>query len=85
MTDSYLPGICASFEEQGLNANEDSHVGAMVLAHSLRDNGTQKQLAALVTLDSISASTIETLKVESTDGRAARFSNAEALRLCTTT
>ncbi|KAL6713365.1 glycogenin glucosyltransferase [Lecanora helva] len=34
----------------------------MVLAHSLRDNGTKKQLAALVTLDSIQASNIEELK-----------------------
>ncbi|CAF9922145.1 MAG: glycogenin glucosyltransferase [Alectoria fallacina] len=36
--------------------------GAMVLAHSLRDNGTKKQLAILVTLDSLSASTLEELK-----------------------
>lgn len=35
----------------------------MVLAHSLRDNGTRKQLAVLVTLDSLSASTLEELKV----------------------
>lgn len=35
----------------------------MVLAHSLRDNGTTKQLAILVTLDSLSASTLEELKV----------------------
>ena len=35
----------------------------MVLAHSLRDNGTRKQLAALVTLDTLSASTIGELKV----------------------
>ena len=35
----------------------------MVLAHSLRDNGTKKQLAVLVTLDSLQASTIEELKV----------------------
>lgn len=35
----------------------------MVLAHSLRDNGTKKQLAILVTLDSLSASTLEELKV----------------------
>ena len=37
--------------------------GAMVLAHSLRDNSTKKQLAILVTLDSLSASTLEELKV----------------------
>lgn len=35
----------------------------MVLAHSLRDNGTKKQLAVLVTLDSLQASTLEELKV----------------------
>lgn len=35
----------------------------MVLAHSLRDNGTRKQLAILVTLDTLQASTIEELKV----------------------
>ena len=37
--------------------------GALVLAHSLRDNGTRKQLAALVTLDTIQPSTIDELKV----------------------
>lgn len=36
--------------------------GAMVLAHSLRDNATKKGLAVLVTLDSLSASTLEELK-----------------------
>lgn len=36
----------------------------MVLAHSLRDNGTKKRLAALVTLDSLSSGTIEELKVK---------------------
>ena len=36
--------------------------GAMVLAHSLRDSGTRKQLAILVTMDSIAGSTIEELK-----------------------
>ena len=35
----------------------------MVLAHSLRQNGTRKQLVALVTSDSVSASTIEELNV----------------------
>lgn len=37
--------------------------GAMVLAHSLRDNGTKKRLAVLVTLDSLASTTIEELKV----------------------
>ena len=38
-------------------------LGAMVLAHSLKDNGTKKQLAALVTLDTLQSSTIDELKV----------------------
>ncbi len=37
--------------------------GAMVLAHSLKDNGTRKQLAILITLDALAASTVEELKV----------------------
>ncbi|MCJ1331629.1 glycogenin glucosyltransferase [Thelotrema lepadinum] len=41
----------------------DSYLpGAMILAHSLRDNGTHKQLVALVTLDSISSPAVEELK-----------------------
>ena len=40
-----------------------NHTGAMILAHSLRDNGTQKQLVALVTLDSVSGVAVEELKV----------------------
>jgi hypothetical protein len=35
----------------------------MVLAHSLKDNGTEKRLAVLVTLDTLAASTVEELKV----------------------
>ncbi|KAL8947250.1 MAG: hypothetical protein Q9222_006445 [Ikaeria aurantiellina] len=34
----------------------------MVLGHSLRDNGTTKQLAVLVTLDTLSVSTLDELK-----------------------
>ena len=34
-----------------------------MLAHSLRDNGTKKQLVALVTLDSMSGKVIDELKV----------------------
>ena len=37
----------------------------MVLAHSLKDNGTKRKLAVLVTLDTLAASTIEELKVRS--------------------
>ncbi|KGQ01796.1 hypothetical protein PAAG_11367 [Paracoccidioides lutzii Pb01] len=36
--------------------------GALVLAHSLRDNGCKAKLAVLVTLDSLKASTIDELK-----------------------
>ncbi|MCJ1404946.1 glycogenin glucosyltransferase [Xylographa trunciseda] len=42
--------------------SDDYLPGAMVLAHSLRDNGTKKQLAALVTLDTLQATTIGELK-----------------------
>ena len=35
----------------------------MVLGRSLRDNGTQKELAVLVTLDSLPASAFDELKV----------------------
>jgi hypothetical protein len=39
--------------------------GALVLAHSLRDAGTKKKLAILVTLDSISAEVVTQLKASS--------------------
>lgn len=38
--------------------------GAMVLGHSLRDIGTKKQLAVLITLDTVSSSTLDKLKVQ---------------------
>lgn len=41
----------------------------MVLAHSLRDSGTKKQLAILVTMDSVAGSTIEELKVRANDDK----------------
>lgn len=37
--------------------------GAAVLAHSLRDCGTSKKLAALVTVDTLRMSTLMELKV----------------------
>jgi glycogenin glucosyltransferase len=40
----------------------NSAIGAAVLAHSLRDAGTQKKLAVLVTLDTLSAATVTQLK-----------------------
>ncbi|KAL8801516.1 MAG: hypothetical protein Q9182_004419 [Xanthomendoza sp. 2 TL-2023] len=45
-----------------LLVSDDYLPGAMVLAHSLRDNGTKKQLAALVTMDTCQLSTIDELK-----------------------
>ena len=40
-----------------------SLLGAMVLAHSLRDNGTKAKLVVLATVDSLRTSTVEELKV----------------------
>lgn len=37
--------------------------GAAVLAHSLRDGGSTKKLAALITLDTLSADSVSELKV----------------------
>jgi hypothetical protein len=39
-----------------------TRIGALVLAHSLRDAGTKKKLAVLVTLDSVSAEVVTQLK-----------------------
>jgi glycogenin glucosyltransferase len=42
----------------------DSYLpGAMVLAHSIRDSGSQKSLVALVTPETLSADVIDELKV----------------------
>lgn len=38
-------------------------LGALVLAHSLRDAGTMKQLAVLVTTDAVSADVMVELQV----------------------
>ncbi|KAI4278229.1 MAG: hypothetical protein LQ337_001170 [Flavoplaca oasis] len=45
-----------------LLTSDDYLPGAMVLAHSLRDNGTKKRLAILVTMEDIEVATIEELK-----------------------
>ncbi|CAF9909017.1 MAG: glycogenin glucosyltransferase [Heterodermia speciosa] len=42
--------------------SDDYLPGAMVLGHSLRDNGTRKQLAVLITLDTVQASAVDELK-----------------------
>ena len=50
----------------------------MVLAHSLRDHGTKKQLAILITPDSLQDSTIEELKVLSRKSIDKRKSGADS-------
>jgi hypothetical protein len=40
------------------------HTGAAVLAHSLRDGGTKKKIAALITLDTLSPEAVTELKVK---------------------
>lgn len=40
--------------------------GAMVLAHSLRDNGTKARLVALFTPDRLQSTTIDELRVRTT-------------------
>jgi hypothetical protein len=61
MNDEYLPGTHRASTQ--LRAYLTSPAGAAVLAHSLRDAGTKKRLAVLVTLDSVSADAITELKV----------------------
>ena len=39
--------------------------GAAVLAHSLRDSGTTKKLAAMITMDTLSADSVTELNVRS--------------------
>jgi len=46
-----------------IDMTDTKYKGAMVLAHSLRDNGTGKRLAVLVTLEGLDWKTIEELKV----------------------
>ena len=61
MSDEYLPG---NFQKEWiLEVCAKLFLGAMVLGHSLKDHGTKKQLAALVTLDSLKASTVDELRV----------------------
>ena len=65
MSDDYLPGRFLTALNRVWLSMLIFNAGAMVLAHSLRDNGTRMQLAVLVTLDTLAASTIEELKVGS--------------------
>lgn len=81
MSDDYLPGtiLCLS---QSHTSSLTRSIGVMVLGHSLRDSGTTKQLAALVTLDSLQASTIDELKVRFDCGHQGRLLSmpAESIR-----
>ena len=62
MSDDYLPGKTNGLPKHHMGSLT-TYTGAMVLGHSLRDCGTTKQLAALVTLDSLQSSTIDELRV----------------------
>lgn len=57
-----------------------------MLAHSLRDAGTAKKLAVLVTLDSVSVEVVSQLKASSngTKPTVCRKVTDRALRPCTT-
>ena len=64
LSDTYLPGTLDEIPIAPRNLGlSDPLAGALVLAHSLRDAGTTKKLAVLVTLDSVSAEVITQLKV----------------------
>lgn len=65
MSDNYLPGIPMIAP---LPSSPDTDPllldpGAVVLAHSLRDNGTKAKLVALYTPDTLQAATINELQV----------------------
>lgn len=62
MSDDYLPGKIESPGSRSLTMLT-MNIGAMVLGHSLRDSGTQRHLAALITVDSLHTSTVDELKV----------------------
>jgi hypothetical protein len=62
MNDAYLPGMDSPFATSKIF---NILAGAAVLAHSLRDAGTTKKLAAMITLDTLSADTVTELKVGS--------------------
>lgn len=61
LSDNYLPGKSVSLFRGMFNASDQ--LGAMVLAHSLRDNGTKARLVALFTPDRLRSSTIDELRV----------------------
>lgn len=63
MSDIYLPGMSMP-PNKSVCLLLSAWPGVMVLGHSLKDNGTRKELAVLVTLDSLQASTIDELKVQ---------------------
>jgi glycogenin glucosyltransferase len=55
---------------QGLVTDELLRPGALVLAHSLKDAGTTKKLAVLVTTDTVSADAMAQLQVSTKTARA---------------
>lgn len=66
MSDSYLPGISTAHAPRLHSDFADHSTGAVVLAHSLRDCGTRKKLAVLVTLDSLLRETVKQLEARRT-------------------
>jgi hypothetical protein len=65
LNDTYLPGKNSDRPPGSSNLilTHNCAVGALVLAHSLRNNGTNKRLAVLVTEDTVSAEVISELRV----------------------
>ncbi|CAI0652264.1 unnamed protein product [Colletotrichum noveboracense] len=62
LNDTYLPGRPSPLNPLPVSMLTLLVLGALVLAHSLRDAGTSRQLAVLVTLDTVSAEVITELK-----------------------
>ncbi|KAH0441627.1 hypothetical protein CcaCcLH18_01887 [Colletotrichum camelliae] len=62
LNDTYLPGRPSPLNSLPVSLLTLLVLGALVLAHSLRDAGTSRQLAVLVTLDTVSAEVITELK-----------------------
>lgn len=63
MNDAYLPGEFSKANYSQRRVVTNGILGALVLAHSLRDAGTTKKLAVLVTLDGVTAEAVVQLKV----------------------
>ena len=61
LSDKYLPGKECPYQLVSLAAN--FNIGAAVLAHSLRDLGTQKKLACMIDQENLRHTTITELQV----------------------